>query len=152
MKVIMFVCTGNICRSPMAVGLLRQRLVEKGLDSQYQVVSSGVYALDERPASRNGIFVMAERGIDITDHIAHTVTGSDMIRANLVLAMSREHTQALRQAWAHYGWKVYLLSEMAGERKDVKDPFGGSIAQYRAAADVISGYIDRGLERILELA
>lgn len=152
MKVILFVCTGNVCRSPMAVGLLRQRLAERGLDNQYQVVSAGVFALSEQPASRNAIFVMAERGIDITDHIAHTVTSADMARSNLVLAMSREHTQALRQAWPAYAWKVYLLSEMVGERKDVKDPYGGSIEQYRTGADVISSYIDDGLERILELA
>jgi protein-tyrosine-phosphatase len=75
-----------------------------------------------------------------------------MVRANLVLAMSREHTQALRQSWPQYGWKVYLLSETVDERKDVKDPYGGSIDQYRAAADVISGYIEEGLDRILELA
>jgi protein-tyrosine-phosphatase len=152
MKVILFVCTGNVCRSPMAVGLLRRRLAERGLDSQYEVLSAGVYALDKQPASRNAIFVMAERGIDITDHKAHTVTGSDMVRSNLVLAMSREHTQALRQSWPNYGWKVYLLSEMAGERKDVKDPYGGSVDQYRAGADMISRYIDEGIERILELA
>jgi protein-tyrosine-phosphatase len=75
-----------------------------------------------------------------------------MVKANLVLAMSREHTQVLRQSWPHYAWKVYLLSEMAGGRKDVRDPYGGTIEQYRAGADVISAYIDEGLERILELA
>jgi protein-tyrosine-phosphatase len=136
----------------MAVGLLGEQLEERSLDSQYQVDSAGVYALDDHPASRNAIFVMAERGIDITDHRGRTITGSDMVRANLVLAMSREHTQALRQSWPQYGWKVYLLSETVDERKDVKDPYGGSIDQYRAAADVISGYIEEGLDRILELA
>ncbi len=152
MKVILFVCTGNICRSPMAVGLLRQRLAEKGLEGQYQVISAGVSAVDGYRASRNGVFVMAERGIDTTCHIAHTVTGNDMIMANLVLSMSRRQAQSLRQSWPQYAWKVYLLSEMAGRRQDIKDPFGGTVDQYRAAADVISRYIDEGLERILELA
>lgn len=152
MKVILFVCTGNICRSPMAVGLLRQRLAEAGLGDKYEVRSAGVRALDGRRASRNGLFVMAERGVDITDHIAHTISGADMVKANLVLAMSSEHTQAVRQSWPQYAWKVYLLSEMAGERKDIKDPFGGSVEEYRAAASVIARYIDKGFERILELA
>ena len=74
MSVILFVCTGNICRSPMAVGLLRQRLSEEGLASRFKVLSAGVWALDNHPASDKAIAVMAERGIDITDHIAHTIT------------------------------------------------------------------------------
>ena len=152
MKVILFVCTGNICRSPMATGLLRQRLTERGLEGQLHVFSTGVNAVDGYPASRNGVFVMAERGIDITGHIAHTVTGNDMVRSNLILTMSRWQAQTLRQSWPQYAWKVYLLSEMAGKRKDIEDPFGGTIDQYRAAADVISRYLDEGIERILELA
>jgi protein-tyrosine-phosphatase len=136
----------------MATGLLRQRLAEKGLEGQFQVVSAGVNAVDGYRASRNGIFVMAEQGIDITSHIAHTVSGNDMVRSNLVLTMSRAHAQSLRQSWPQYAWKVYLLSEMTGKRRDIKDPFGGTVDQYRAAADVISRYIDEGLERILELA
>jgi len=152
MKVILFVCTGNICRSPMATGLLRQRLAEDGQEGQYQVGSTGVNAVDDYPASRNGVFVMAERGIDITGHIAHTITGNDMVRANLVLTMSRRQAQSLRQSWPQYAWKVYLLSEMAGKRKDIKDPFGGTVDEYRDAADVISRYIDDGFERIVELA
>lgn len=152
MKVIQFVCTGNICRSPMATGLLRRRLEEMGLGGQVQVFSTGVNAVDGYGASRNGIFVMAQRGIDITGHAARTVTGDDMARSNLVLTMSRSQAQSLRQSWPQYAWKVYLLSEMAGKRKDIKDPFGGTVEQYGAAADVISRYVDGGIERILELA
>jgi len=152
MKSVLFVCTGNVCRSPMAVGLLRQRLAQEALDDQYQVISAGVHALDGHRASRNAIFVMSERGVDITDHTAHTVTGHDLAKVNLVLAMSREHTQVLRQSWPQYAWKVYLLSEMTGERKDVKDPFGGSLDEYRTVAEVIARYIDEGLARILELS
>ena len=60
--------------SPMAVGLLRQRLSQEGLASRFKVLSAGVWALDDHPASENAIAVMAERGIDITDHVAHTIT------------------------------------------------------------------------------
>jgi protein-tyrosine phosphatase len=151
MSVILFVCTGNICRSPMAVGLLRQRLSEQGLASQFKVFSAGVWALDNHPASDKAIAVMAERGIDITDHIAHTITYDDIAEAELILVMSREHSDVIRNTWPQYAWKVHRLSEMVGKRKDIQDPYGSTVTEYRACADTLSTYIDEGLERILEL-
>ena len=151
MSLIMIVCTGNVCRSPMGEGLLRDRLTGAGLDAQYQVASSGVWALDGRPASENSVAVMAERGIDISAHIAHTINADDMAESDLILVMSREHKRMIRNTWPQYEWKVYRLSEMAGKRKDVRDPYGGPIKEYRECADIIGEYIDQGFERILEL-
>jgi protein-tyrosine-phosphatase len=152
MTVILFVCTGNLCRSPMAAGLLRQRLSEEGLDARHQVLSAGVWAVDGRSASENAIAVMNERGIDITDHIAHTLTTDDVAEADLILVMAREHARVIHSTWPQYGWKVHRLSEMAGKRQDIQDPYGDPIEEYRACADAIARYIDRGFQRILELA
>lgn len=152
MGVILFVCTGNLCRSPMAEGLLRERLAQEGLDAQHRVESAGVWAVDDYPASANAIAVMAERGIDITDHIAHTITAHDMAEADLILVMTREHEQVLQNTWHQYSWKVRRLSELVGKRRDVQDPYGGPITEYRVCADTLSEYIDQGFERILELA
>jgi protein-tyrosine-phosphatase len=152
MSVILFVCTGNLCRSPMATGFLQRRLAEKGLDTRHQVISAGVWAVDDRPASEHAVAVMAERGIDISGHIAHTVNADDVSEADLILVMSREHEQMIRNTWPQYGWKIQRLSEMAGKRQDIPDPYGGPIEEYRDCADTISDFIDRGLERILELA
>lgn len=152
MIMILFVCTGNLCRSPMAAGLLRQRLSEEGLDARYQVISAGVWAVDGRPASENAIAVMEERGIDITDHIAHTLTSDDVAEADLILVMSQEHAHMICSTWPQYGWKVRRLSEMAGKRQDIQDPYGDPIEEYRACADAIARHIDRGFPRILELA
>lgn len=152
MGTIMMVCTGNVCRSPMGAGLLRQRLARAGLDAQFQVASAGVWALDGRPASEHAVAVMAEQGIDISSHVAHTINAADMAESDLILVMSREHKQMIRNTWPQYEWKVHRLSEMAGKRKDVQDPYGGPIEEYRECADIIAEYIDQGLERILELA
>ncbi len=152
MSVILFVCTGNLCRSPMAAGLLRQRLAQRGLEDRYQVRCAGVWAMDGCPASENAIAVMAERGIDITGHVAHTVTADDVAEADLILVMSREHEQMIGNTWPQYAWKVHRLSEMVGKRKDIVDPYGDSIEAYRACANTIADYIDRGLQHILELA
>ena len=150
MSIILFICTGNICRSPMAAGLMRQRLAQAGLN-HHQVASAGVWALDGRPASDHAITVMAERGIDISDHIAHTVTADDMAEADLVLVMMRDQAQVLRNTWPQYDWKVRRLSEMAGKRQDVSDPYGGSLEEYRACAEAIERYLNEGWPNILKL-
>ena len=147
---ILFVCTGNLCRSPMATGLLRQRFVQKGL--AHTVSSAGAWASDGQHASDHAVTVMAEQGIDITDHVAHTLNASDVAEADLILVMAREHATLIRNTWPQYGWKVHCLAEMAGKRRDVNDPYGEPVEAYRACAAEIARYIDDGLERILELA
>lgn len=152
MSLIMFVCTGNLCRSPMAAGLLRHRLASEGLAETYEVASTGVWAVEDHPASANAISVMAERGVDLSGHIARTIRATDVAEADLILAMSREHEQMIRNTWPQYSWKVHRLSEMVGKRKDVRDPYGGSVEEYRACADALAEYIEQGFERILELS
>jgi protein-tyrosine-phosphatase len=152
MSAVLFVCTGNLCRSPMAEGLLRKRLADAGLSTRHRVWSTGTWAVDDHSASEHAVTVLGERGIDISGHIAHTVTAADVAEADLILVMSQEHARVIRGAWPQYDYKVYLLSEMSGKRKDVQDPYGGPIGEYRKCADIIDGYIERGLSRILELA
>ena len=152
MGMILFVCTGNLCRSPMAEGMLRHRMAEEGLDSRYEVASAGTWGVQGSAASENAVAVMAERGIDIAEHRARTVSAPDVAAADLILVMSREHQHVLENTWPQYQWKVHRLSEMAGKRRDVQDPYGGPIEEYRACADVIAEYIDQGLEQIVELA
>ena len=151
MSSILFVCSGNVCRSPMAAGLMRKKLTNEHLESQHRVFSAGIWALDGNPASENARAVMAERNVDILDHIAHTVTANDVAEADLILVMSQEHATVLRHTWPQYDWKVHRLAEMSGRRKDINDPYGRPIDAYRECADILSETIDRGFARILTL-
>ena len=152
MSLILVACTANVCRSPMAAGLLCHRLAATKAGTRHRVLSAGVWAEDDEPASGNAVATMAERGIDISGHRSHSLTTEEVAGAELILVMTHEHARMIRQTWPQYAWKVHLLSEMTGKRRDVEDPYGGSIEEYHACADTMARYINGGLERILELA
>lgn len=150
-KRVLFVCTGNLCRSPMAEGLLRRMLKEHGLDREIEVVSTGTSALEGETATPLAIYVMAQQGILISSHRSHRVTGEDLAIADLVLVMTQDHRQALAAEFPESRTKTYLLSEMAGERSDIEDPiYSQDIDNYTKCAARIKDFLERGFPRILQ--
>jgi len=145
MKIILFVCTGNLCRSPMAEALMNEQLA----GAKVRARSAGTWAADRAQPPAYTVLVMAERGLDVRGHRAHNVTAADMASASLVLAMTRHHVEALRLDFPAHVGKVHLLSEMAGRHFDVPDPFGSSLAVYRQTADIIAAILEQGYERIM---
>lgn len=151
MAKILIVCTGNICRSPVAAALLQDRLKRQGL-TEWQVTSAGTWAQDKRGASQYSVEIMAEQGLDITEHRA-TMIDYDLIKkSDLVLCMESGHMEALQVEFPTQAKKVYLLSEMVDRNYSISDPYGRSKdAYYRMVSDV-AGIIDDGLDRIIEEA
>ncbi|MCD6290174.1 MAG: low molecular weight protein arginine phosphatase [Anaerolineae bacterium] len=152
MKIILFVCTGNLCRSPMAAGLMRRRLAAVGLDGQVQVRSAGIFAIPGRPASASAVQVMAERGVDISQHRSKTLELQDLEQADIVLVMEEAHRRSIFNWAPHLLRKVFLLSEMVGEHYDVTDPYMGTVEEYRRRADEIEALLDAGFDSILKYA
>ena len=150
MKQVLLVCTANICRSPMAMGLLRERLRQDNLEEQVTVSSAGVYGLDGSPASAPGVEVLAERGIDIANHRAHTVTEREIADADLVLVMEEGHRRTLFYSYPHLLGKIFLLSEMSGSYGDIKDPYRKPREEYERTADELAGLIEEGYSNILK--
>ncbi len=149
---ILIVCTGNLCRSPMAAALLRQRLARDPLRCDWQVESAGTWASEAQPASTYAVEEMAARGIDLSSHRAQGVTQAMMEAADLVLTMTAHHAEALRTAFPAHAHKVHLLSAMSGWQYDIDDPYGGQRADYARTAQELDRLIEAGYARIVALA
>lgn len=151
MATVLFVCTGNLCRSPMAAALLQARLTCDEARRDWQVGSAGVWTVDGRPASAYAVEEMAQRGIDLRTHRSRNITRELMAGADLVLAMTRGHAEALGAAFPEHAHKVYLLSEMVGQEYDIYDPYGGTRLEYTYTARELDQLIEAGYERIVAL-
>lgn len=149
---VLFICTGNICRSPAAEGLLKHRLRQKGL-TDWDVESAGTWTVDGRPVTGHVVQLMAEREIDLTPHRSRGVERHMIEQADLVLVMTQGHAEALRLEFPDQSGKIYLLSEMKdGRRYDIEDPYGGSLEEYQTCVDELEELINEGLEQITYLA
>ncbi len=149
MKRILFVCTGNICRSPMAKGLMAAELRRDGLDDQVTVESVGVYALEGKPASANAVTTLTQREIDISAHVARTLDVADLKTADIVLVMEEAHRRSIFYTAPQFLGKVFLLSEMSGRHGDVEDPYGQALSEYERCADTLQRLIVEGKPQIL---
>ena len=130
MKTVLFVCTGNTCRSPMAECLFNALAREQG--AQVRAASAGLCAPDGAPASEGALFAMRRRGLSLDEHRAHTVTRELLEGADLAMCMGQSHLSALRARFPCLSTPLRAFDD-----PPVSDPYGGDAAAYeRAARDI----------------
>jgi protein-tyrosine-phosphatase len=152
MKRILFVCTGNSCRSPMAEALAAARLPEPMRDS-FVLSSAGTSAFDGMQAATNAIKVLAEIGIDLSAHRARLLTKGMVDEADLVVVMAEAHREEILDLAPGSAGKVILLGELDNTREspDVSDPIGGDEEVYRKTRDEIGSLVAQLTDYLSEI-
>lgn len=129
---ILFVCTGNTCRSPMAAALMNKLAIDEDLD--VRIESAGIFATDGEPATTEAVIAMKKYDVDLLGHHAQQITSELIEKSDLILTM----TEGQKMLFAEVApKKTYTLCEFAGVEGDIDDPFGGSVEEYEETAEMI---------------
>ncbi len=129
---LLFICTGNTCRSPMAEGLAREMFGDV-----VQVSSAGMEAWEGTEASVYALEVLKEQNVDLSQHRSRKIRADLLDAADWIIPMTRSQEKSLQHIFPQYIHKTRYLGEWGEQKQDVQDPWGGSLEVYRQTAQEI---------------
>ncbi len=142
---LLFICTGNICRSPMGEYLARAYAEERGWD--VEVRSASMMGLDGNPAHTNAIKVLDEIGLDLSPHRAQPMTQELLEWADWILVMELTHSRAARDSAPSRDERILLLGSFCG-KLEIDDPLGGWKRRFRKSRDEIAECVRNFMDRL----
>jgi protein-tyrosine-phosphatase len=144
---LLFVCSGNTCRSPMAEAFARKIASRRGIED-VNVSSAGTNAWENVPATDEALLVGMEREIDLTGHRSRKLTPAIVSEADLIFVMTPAHLEQVKQMGGR--GKVHVIDEYASGRANlgIMDPYGGNLEAYRDTADVLERELEKLFDRL----
>ena len=141
---VLFVCTGNTCRSPMAEILFNSVCTET-----MSAFSRGTSVWGDLPASANSIFAMKEMGLGLDGHCSNPLRKEDIDACDIVLCMTENHRKFICEKYPHAADKAHLIYDFAeGKNRDVHDPHGGSLNDYRNCARELNLLVFKTIDKL----
>lgn len=147
---ILFICTGNICRSAMAHHYMQKKVKDFNIQDDYIIESAGTSAYTGDRATEFAIEVMKKYDTDLTNHRSTYIEESDVDQADLVICMTEAHKRRVLNKYSDLKNKVFTLKEYVGEEGylNIDDPWGFGIDVYSSCAKEIVHYVDKLIEKI----
>ncbi len=146
-KSILFICTGNTCRSAMAEAIAKA-ILPAGW--QVEIASAGVAAFGSLPASGYAQKALAAKGIDLSGHTSQPVSKELLEQQELIFTMTTPHKKAILVAFVNLAPKVFTLGEYAGVGEEISDPYGSELATYEACCDQLICLIEKMWQKLQE--
>jgi protein-tyrosine-phosphatase len=148
LRSVLFVCTANQCRSPMAEALLKSLAAQRGEADRWLVQSAGTWAEHDHPATALTQVVMQRRNIDLSDHRSRPVDAELLAAATVVMVMTHHHLEALQAEFPQVRGKVFLVSQLIGRSFDIEDPYSGGLDDYELCATELQDILTDGYDRL----
>ncbi len=142
---LLFVCSGNICRSPMAEVLAQGRTLGDG--TVIEARSAGTLGITDHPADPLAVRVCAELGLDLSRHRSQGLSARLVDEATWIPVMTLDHAATVRERFPSAGARIVLLGPFGG-RHEIADPLGGGVERFRASRDELAACVDGMIVRL----